>query len=228
MHMRKLTLFSIVIFVAFSCNRKTINLDNQTNEILQLLVNRFQLNENINTILPLPWTPTDKDTFVIDGETIIGQDINKRIEEHNLRINNSNTKIIIAVVDSTDKIDWNDVLERFENNEIVYNIIQQNSTAKESREIEINNININPDYEIIKLSLLKEKYEKNNKIKIPERKFGALIGYSDIYFNKEHNYGLLYFMYSPLLFEGGEGYYVLIEKKNNKWKIKELKLDWVV
>lgn len=228
MLMRKLNVILIVILFVYSCERKNNKSENQTIEIIQLLVERFHLNNNINTILPLPWTPTSKDTFKIDDEIVIGEEINKRIEEHNLRLNNSNTKIIIAIVDSTFKIDWNDVLERFDNNKIVYDIIQHNPTVNEKRKIEINDANINPNYEIIELSLLKEKYEKNNEIKIPNRKFGALIGYSDIYFNKQFNYGLLYFIYSPLLFEGGEGYYVLIEKKNNIWKIKELKLDWVV
>ena len=226
--MSKPTFILIVILIFSACLRKNNKYENQNSEVLNLLIEKFQLNQNINIIIPLPWTPTDDDTFKIEDKTIIGKEINKKIEEHNSKINNSKTKLIIAIVDSTYEIDWNDVLEKFENHKIINEIIKENKTAKESRVIDINSFNINPNYELIKLSELKKKYEKNNEIKIPHRKFGALIGFSDIYFNEKLNYGFLFFMYSPLLFEGGQGYYVLIEKNNNHWKIKEFKLDWVV
>lgn len=140
-------------------------------------------------------------------------------------IDSIDSRLIIGIIDSLIPFDLEDLKSREITDNSIDKILETNKNSKyEYRNLNFNENSLGTNFETIAISKLKAKYD--NFWKIRDRKFGGLIGISKIYFDSKNELGIFSFEFYPM-YDGGSGFYVIIEKKNKHWKIKRLISTWV-
>lgn len=146
---------------------------------------------------------------------------NEKLIKH---IDSIDSRIIIGIVDSLIPFDWEDLKFREITNSSIDKILETNkSSESEYRNLSFRENILGTNFEAIAESKLEAKYD--NFWKIQDRKFGGLIGISKIYFDYKNELGIFSFDFYPM-YDGGSGFFVIIEKKEKHWKIMRLIRTW--
>ena len=223
---RKITYLILILFSLSSCQLNQSDNEKVLTDIFPQLIDSLRINRT-NLIPPPPPPLYDQDSNFIGIDTVTANLILKEHEQKLKLIDSLDSRLLIGLVDSSLIIDLNDLKNRTYSNDTLIRIIVDNNKTDSiygSDLLNIGLIHISSDYELLLLSDLKNKYSDFWDIK--DRRFGGLIATSTVLFDKTKNYGLLRVETYPFHREGA-GYFVLIEKKADKWIIKKVLDDWI-
>lgn len=223
---RKITYLILIFFSISSC--KEIHTDNEKvlSDIFVQLTDSLRINR-INLIPPPPPPLYDKDSNYIGTDTVAANLIIKEHEKKLRTIDSVDSRLLIGLIDSCLFFNLNDLKNRaYSNDKLISKIVDNNkmNSIYNGKKLNIGMISVSSNYELLLLADLKSKY--TDFWNIENRRCGGLIAISTVLFDKTKNYGLLRVETYPF-FREGAGYFVLIERKADKWIIKKVLNDWI-
>ena len=222
---KQITYIVLIVFTLTNCKNDLMTEEKILSDIFPQLVDSLHISRT--NLFPAPPPPIyDNDSNFIGTDTIAAKiilDENKKVLK---QIDSVDSRLIIGITDSCFVMNWDDLKDRdYIENELIKKIIEANKYSKTgSKKLDVSQINSGTDYNLIVKSDLEKKYGDIWRIK--DRKFGGLIAISRIYFDKDFNLGLLHIETYPF-YQEGAGYFIIIERINNKWRIKRILNDWI-
>ncbi|MBN1970372.1 MAG: hypothetical protein JW870_13470 [Candidatus Delongbacteria bacterium] len=226
MTVHKITYLISILFLLSSCKFSHADNEKVFSDIFPQLIDSLRINRT-NLIPPPPPPLYDQDSNFIGIDTITANMILKEHEQKLKRIDSLDSRLLIGLVDSCLTFDLNDLKNRtYSNDKLIRKIADNNKmdSIYSGDKLNIGLIRVPTDYELLLLSDLKNKYA--DFWYIGDRRFGGIVAVSKVLFDKNEDYGLLRVETYPFYLEGA-GYFVLIEKKENKWIVKKVLHDWV-
>ncbi len=223
---RKITYLISILFLLSSCKISHSDNEKVLSDIFPQLIDSLRINRT-NLIPPPPPPLYDQDSNFIGIDTVTANLILKEHEEKLKMIDSLDSCLLIGLVDSCLIFDIDDLKNRTCSNDTLIRMIvdnNKNDSIYGSDLLNIGLIHIPSDYELLLLSDLKSKYA--DFWNIENRRFGGLVAISTVLFDKTKNYGILRVETYPFHREGA-GYFVLIEKKADKWIIKKVLDVWI-
>ncbi len=223
---RKMTYLISILFLLSSCKYSHSDNEKVFSDIFPQLIDSLRINRT-NLIPPPPPPLYDQDSNFIGIDTITANMILKEHEQKLKWIDSLDSRLLIGLVDSCLIFDLNDLKNRTYSNDTLIRKIADNNkkdSIYSGDKLNIGLIRVPTDYELLLLSDLKNKYA--DFWYIGDRRFGGIVAVSKVLFDKNEDYGLLRVETYPFYLEGA-GYFVLIEKKENKWIVIKVLHDWV-
>ena len=220
MIIKQTLVINLIFLLIISCDRKQTDLEFEksvANEIFASLLDSVHFDRRLN----LPPTPPPNlewtDSIAIEfNESEIIADLEKRRTE----LAKDTTKLVVAIVDSTYRIDEN------AKNELInfyqeYSIELDTINIDNPYRINISDLNHNQKFKLIYRSIL----PATNKVWKEEYDFhlSGITGFSRIQFDRTKNYGVLKSGFGCGRLCGFSGL-VFIRKINGKWTIDEIKV----
>lgn len=222
----KITYLISILFLLSSCKINHSDNERVFSDIFPQLIDSLRISRT-NLILPPPPPLYDQDSNFIGIDTITANMILKEHEQKLKRIDSLDSRLLIGLVDSCLIFDLNDLKNKAYSNDTLIRKVADNNkkdSIYSGDKLNIGLIRVPTDYELLLLSDLKNKYA--DFWYIGDRRFGGIFALSKVLFDKNEDYGLLRVETYPFYLEGA-GYFVLVEKKENKWIVKKVLHDWV-
>ncbi|MEZ4804729.1 MAG: hypothetical protein R2852_04395 [Bacteroidia bacterium] len=223
----KQTLYWILIlFSISSCERNQISNEKILSDIFPQLIDSLYIKWN-----PIPPPPHrsiyDKDSNIIGIDSMQLKFDLAAYQKFLNRFDSLDSRTMIGIKDSCFLIDWNDLKSRNYSEDIQIKRILElsNSKSKESNKLNLNQIDIPNDFKLISESEITKNYPwiwKNSKY----YKIAGKLETSKIYLTTNKKFGILQVNYR-CEYWCGYGYYILIEKTNEKWYVKRILPMWV-
>ena len=226
MSIKQITYLILIVLTFSNCQNDLTSDEKILSDIFPQLVDSLHLTRT-NIFPPPPRPIYDNDSNFIDIDTNTINQIFAESERKLKRIDSIDSRIILGVNNLRAEIDWDQLKNiEFNEREAIKRLITANGNSyrNKSRKLDINQIVTGPKYELIEKKELEVIYE--DLWRINDRKFGGLISVSNIYLDDNSNFGLLQFETFPFKLEGA-GYYIIIERIKNKWRIKKIIDDWI-
>ncbi len=225
MILRKLIYLILILLSITSCEKNYMSDEKILSDIFPELVDSLHI--KWRPIPPPPLSP------IFDNDSnFIGVDSTKMeliLEEHQKflkRFDSIDSRIIIGISDTCFLIKWDDLKSKTYNNKKLISLISlHEQKINYSKELNLCQVNINKEFKLISKSKIEEKYS-NMWSMIKEYKFAGLLEVSRILLSEDNDFGLLQidYYYEEL---DGYSYFIIIEIKNDKWRVKELLRNWV-
>lgn len=226
--MKHFLIYTILLTLVLGCGRisekeqNTIAIEEQVfSDIFGQLIDSFNIRMNGQFLPPpMPLPPGTNDPEFLSKYEEQKKEILKRIDS-------IDSRLLISLYDTCFDIDFSDLIGRnFSDTVFIKRIEQENRDYhKNTRTWNIEQIVTPVCYQLMPDSYLTEKYK--SIWNITDRRFGGYIACSKIYLDDHRQNGLLEFIHIPL-HDSGSGYFILIERIDDKWKIKKMQQHFII
>jgi len=214
----------VVFFSITSCERNQISEERILTDIFPQIVDSLQIKWR-----PIPPPPPifDKDSSFIGVDSTKMELLLFEHQKYLDRVDSIDSRILIGITDTCFFIDWDDLKFRtYSEDDLVSKFILLNERKTIiSKELNLNQIDIASDLKLISKSEIKKKYS-NIWSNLRDRKFAGLLEISKIYLSENYDFGLLQVDYYYDEWNG-YSYFIIIERTDKGWQVKELLRNWV-
>ena len=206
-----------MLFLLTNCKSGTIKEEKILSDIFYQLVDSFNI-KNYAVMPPPPPAPKfDKDSNYIGIDSIRTKEDKIAYKKYLNRIDSIDSRHLIALEEKYLPMDWKNLREKV-------SISQKfDNTPKQCEKFSTKEIKIPEDFQLITKKHLEKEY--GDSWRVTNRKFCGVIAISKIFLSQSKSLGIMKFEFYPHKTEG-IGYYLLVEKDNKSWKIKNIYRNW--
>jgi hypothetical protein len=217
---RKFFYLLLVLLSSISCTNNLETDESILSDILPQMINRSSIGMT-NDLIPPPPPPGHYDHKADQQFKEVRSQALKRMDS-------IDSRLLVGLYDTCFSIDFSYLLTREYPDSLFLRHIAENHRYEEKLNgiWDLALIEFPDDYELILTSDLESKYHDIWSIK--DRRFGGVIYVSNVYCDRENKTAILQFDISRGRSDSSASFYVLLEKIDNKWKVKKELLNWIM
>lgn len=225
MPIKQIIYLILLIFTISSCeNKKTIE-EQILSQISLQLIDSLQI--NWKPLLPPPPPIYDGDSIFKGIDSVKMEQILVEQEKFLKRIDSIDSRIYIGVRDTCFSINWTDLKTRTHSQDSLISIFicLYEKENRNPKKLSLEQIKVDDRYKLISETEIEKEYPRMWPI-LRDYKFAGLLDVSKIYLTKNYDFGLLQIDYHNHELNS-YSYFLIIENKNDIWKVKRLLRNWV-